>query len=215
MTKSELLALVEAYAHRNDFAALYDQFLQLVEARIAERLRASDTVIFATIDTSVVAPVFGQSYALPDDFLTIKDVSVNGSGGRQGIVRAVGTDEITRASRQSGGGAPSVYNIQDNQITLRPGPGDRVINLTYYGRLAALVGDDDTNGILDKYPAIYLYGVLIEVWDWAQNNDEREKSIARFSEEIGAVNLLSWQQEFGTAPVGNSGYNYSAQGSRL
>ena len=215
MTKSELLSAVEAYAHRNDFAALFDTFLTYVEARIAEALRTSEMVVFFQLDTSTQAPLFGSTYALPDDFLQIKDASVQGSGGRQTILRAVGTDEITAASRQSGGGAPAVYNIQDNAIQLQPGPSERVINITYYGRLAPLVDDTDTNGILEKYPALYTFGVLFQVWTWAQNADEQDRAGALFQSELAAINHLSWNQEFGTAPTGSSGYNYSAAGSQL
>jgi len=215
MTKSELLSVVEAYAHRNDFAALFDTFLSFVEARIAEVLRTSEMVVFFELDTGTQAPMFGNTWALPDDFLQIKSASTQITGGRLAILKAVGTDEITAASRQTGGGVPSVYNIQDGAIEIRPGPSERIINIAYYGRLAELVNDDDTNLILDRYPAMYAYGCLQEVWDWAQNTEERDKARERFGSELAAVNALTWNQEFGTAPVGSSGYNYSAAGSAL
>ena len=214
-TRAELLDSVEAYAHRNDFSSLFGVFLNFVEARIAEGLRTSEMVFFSEIDTSVVSPVQGNDYALPDDFLEMKDVTVNISGGRVASLRAVGTDESARASQVTQGGVPSLYQIQDGLITLRPGPNGRVINLTYWGRLAALVNDTDTNSILDRYPALYNYGCLLEVWDWAQNTEERDKAAQRFGSEIKAINDMSWRQEFGTAPVASSGNNYSAVGSAL
>ena len=213
--KAELLQLARDYSHRADFDSLFDAFLDFTESRISEQLRSAEMVVFAQIDTSAVSPVQGNAYALPDDFLQMKDVTVNISGGRVGTLRAVGRDEINLASSATAGGVPSVYNIQDLTIEVRPGPSERIINLTYYGRLAQLVADTDTNELLDRYTALYLYGILTEVWNWSQNDEQRDLTRARFEGEIEAINSLSWNQEFGTAPTGFSGYNYAAVGSRL
>ncbi len=215
MTKDELLQLAKDYSHRNDFDSLFDAFLAFTESRIAEKVRSSEMVVFTTIDTGAVSPVQGNAYALPDDYLEMKDVSVNISGGRVATLRAVGRDEINAASSTTAGGVPSVYNVQDLTIEVRPGPSERIINLTYYGRLAELVNGTDTNDLLGRYTALYLYGILTEIWNWSQNEDQRDLTRARFEGEIEAINNLTWNQEFGTAPTGFSGNNYSAVGSRL
>ena len=215
MTKDELLQLARDYSHRSDFDSLFDAFLDFTESRIAEQLRSSEMVVFATIDTSAVSPVVGNAYALPDDYLEMKDVTVNVSGGRVRTLRAVGRDEINLASSTTAGGVPAVYNVQDLTIEVRPGPSERVINLTYYGRLAQLVNGTDTNDLLERYVALYLYGILTEIWNWSQNSDQRDLTRARFEGEIEAINKMTWNQEFGTAPTGFAGNNYSAVGSRL
>ena len=214
MDRTELFEAVRSYAHRTDLTdALLDLFLELTESTIAQSVRVQETTVFATIDTEGTAPVVGNSWALPDDYLQMIDVRHNASGNRVVTVQAVGRDEISAASH-GGGGGPAVYSVYDGVIELRPGPGGRVVELIYFSRLAPLTTGPGQNDLLDAYPGLYLWGMLSEVWAWAQDSDLQLESRTLYEGEVRRSNLQGWNADFGTTPRGSSGYNYAGAGAR-
>lgn len=214
MDRTELFEAVKAYAHRTDLTdALLDLFLELTESTIAQSVRVQETTVFTTIDTEATAPVVGNSWALPDDYLQMIDVRFNSSGNRVVTVQAVGRDEISAASH-GGGGGPAVYSVYDGVIELRPGPGGREVELIYFSRLVPLTSSAPDNDLLTAYPGLYLWGMLGEVWNWAQDADLLGQARAQYAGEVERTNLSGWNADFGTTPRGSSGYNYVGAGAR-
>lgn len=210
MTRGELVTDILAWSKRDDAIVVMDSLIRLTEARIAQEVRAQEMVTVASVDTSQT-PIYDNAWPLPADYLEMIDVSTG--TGRKRTLRAVGRDEINARSYASG--SPSAYSVYDGVIEVRPGPQEMAVNLIYYGRLAPLVGDDDSNALLVNYPALYLYGALTELWNWAQEAEERQVANSVYEREKNRINLQSWNARSGTAPQARDVTRYHGGPSRL
>lgn len=140
--KARLLALVGR--------APADVCYELVTADINATLRLSVMEDTATLTEA-------ESVALPADFLGVvsiyRDVDPR-TPLRPTTAQAMNVDHYSS-------GTPTEYAIVDGALLLNPSPnGSEDIVLRYYAKQADLVADADTNAVLSKYPAVYVYGVL-------------------------------------------------------
>ena len=194
--RGQLVSDVLAWSKRDDATTIMGSLIRMAEARIAQEVRAQEMVTVASVDTSAT-PTYENAWPLPADYLEAIDVSTG--TGRVTTLRAVGRDEINAMS--FGSGKPAVYAVYDGVIEVRPGPQQVPINLIYYGRFPPLVADEDTNELLANSPALYLYAVLVELWNWAQEMDERVHANEIYEREKRRINLASWNARAGTAPA--------------
>lgn len=98
---------------------------------------------------------------LPTGFLEMIRLSMD-EGGKRVLLEPV-TPERAAAQDPSMPGTPRMYSITGNQLELIPVPSSASLHLVYYYKLGTLTSSDSTtNAILDNYPDLYLYGVLLE-----------------------------------------------------
>lgn len=94
---------------------------------------------------------------LPTDFLEV--VTIYRDVNPRTIIRPLPPQSLHSVFRDSG--IPSFYSIEDGQLRLAPSPnGSENMVMRYYAKLADLSESTDTNAVLTKYPAIYVYGTL-------------------------------------------------------
>lgn len=140
--KSRILALIGR--------APADICYELVTADINQQMRLRIMESSTTIAESATV-------ALPADFLEV--VTLYRDVNPRTILKPLPPQTLHDVFAASG--TPAFYSLEDGQLRLAPSPnGSENLVLRYYAKLADLSADTDTNDVLTKYPAIYVYGAL-------------------------------------------------------
>lgn len=140
--KADILALIGR--------APADACYRLVTADINNSLRLRAMEKTATLTEAA-------SVAMPADFLAL--ISIYRDANPRTTLRPTTPQALHGAYEATG--TPWQYAIVDGALLLSPGANTGAsINLRYYGKVADLVADADTNAILAAHPGIYIYGTL-------------------------------------------------------
>ena len=67
MNRLELFTAVQALSHRSDLADFFDTALILGESRINQEVRATEMIVYSTIDTDTAPQIQPNAYQLPVD----------------------------------------------------------------------------------------------------------------------------------------------------
>jgi len=208
VNRAELKAACGTLFHRPT-DEYFDTALILAEARIAQDIRGRDMVVYATIDTSTV-PVAENTWPLPADFLKAREVRPVGAGLP---LDPAGRDELAdRRTRGSVGS--SAYSVYSQRIEFQPGPGEVEIGLIYFGRLAPLVADTDSNALLTNWPGAYIWAVMIELHIWEEDYEAAEAKGTLFRGQVKAINKQAQEAQYGPGVAKYSGNNYQAAPAR-
>lgn len=194
-TYAQLKASVETWSKRQDVNDKVDDFIDLCETEIysnsIEPLRVRAMVQLETSATSTSL----RTQALPTGFLETRKLDLTVGGERFDI------DYVTPSYQaiKSGTSTPSNYTITDQiEYDIIPDLA-YVTNHSYYGKLTALSDANTTNSILTNYPNIYLYGSLMVLFQWAENNEEYSKYQNLFIQAISGANKQDEQGNRGVA----------------
>jgi hypothetical protein len=192
---SDLKASIEVWSKREDVKALIPDFIAFAENQIysntTEPLRIRSMVKTATDVTSVSV----RTQALPSDYLEIRRYDFDISNQRRTI------DYLTPAHMNisSGTGTPSNYTIT-SQIEYNIQPDEAyATNLTYYGKLTALSDANPTNDILTNHADIYLYGSLMTLFQYAEDDEQSIKYQNLFFQAIHGSNSVDSAGNIGVA----------------
>jgi hypothetical protein len=162
-TYAGLQTAIANWADRTDLDAFIPDFIHLTEARFNRvlRLRAMEQSQFAVT-------VGGESnYALPTNFLQMREFRIN---TEPTVSLRYVSPEIFEAWNL-GQGTPKFYTIIANEIRLGPTPaGAYEIEMLYWRRFPALTTAAPTNWMLENAPDVYLYGSLLELEPFIQND---------------------------------------------
>lgn len=220
MNRSQLTNAVMAWLHRlafrspvTDFDAV-STFVMLAEQDINMRLRARCMI------TRVSHAVVEQYAPLPCDFLEAYDVRLeNGPEltyqprGEMANARWARILNVPGDPAWSGysppsipwnNGQPSFYSIVGSEMELSPfpdagNPAPQLPNLelAYYQRQTLNAGDDATTAVLTQYPAIYLYGALVQSAPFLRDDSRVQTWSGLYEAEINGANSESerarWQ----------------------
>ena len=162
-TYAGLQASIANWADRDDLSSFIPDFITLTEARFnrALRLRSMEQSQFAET-------VGGQSnYALPTHYLQMREFRLNQSPTVS--LRYV-SPEIFEAW-SLGSGVPAFYTIIANEIRIGPTPsGEYEMEMLFWRKFPALTTLAPTNWMLENAPDVYLYGALLELEPFVQND---------------------------------------------
>lgn len=148
MTYAQLKTDIAGYLKRDDLTAVIPSFITLAHADVDVDVRGhirEDDVSLAVTD--------GQA-ELPCDVRAIKNVYFDGLA-------------LTPMDRKAFDGIalndslPRFYRVVNGNIDVWPTGATSNLRLVYEKALPVLEQDDDTNEVLDRFPAIYLYGALL------------------------------------------------------
>lgn len=194
MTYPDLRAYVRELSHRDDITDnLFNYFLDMAHRRILrdikDRLAVSQTTLTIGFDP----------YILPfewDEILELTTVATNGN-----------TIKLQRVSRDQfwndrANNSPDIWSYMINGNTIRFAPeatGFDVV-LTYRRKQDPPKSNAIQNGYLLNYPSLYVYGILIEVYAWLHNTEERQKALDNYNSEVAIVNEMNAYKEIGEAP---------------
>ncbi len=193
MNYGELKQTIADYAHRADLSSQIPGFIRVATARLNRDLRVQEMVTeLATTPTT-------NPWALPDDYLELRELTrdATNSVGRVQL-SSVSNHQINKYAGATG--SPTFYSIDGFEIETAPGGLDTEYALQYVAALPELVGDADTNAVLTRYPNLYIYGALIELYSWTQDQANQQRVTEMVVSEIAAANASSAWAEAGESP---------------
>lgn len=181
MNRAQLIAAVNSYAKRNGEIdqEINDFLLPFAEARIGRDLETAEN------EKTVSWPLAASPDALPDDYGKIKAIWYPNDRGPTTLV-SVDLHTLNQWS-EAGGGTPYVYAIAGAQIYVRPFLAADY-ELFYYARPEALVLDGDTNAVLNRYPNIYTYAVLTEIYIWERDQAQLANALEAYTSDVNRAN---------------------------
>ena len=193
--RQTLVSEFNAYIKRQFATDRSDTFLQLAHDRIFRDLRPRETMLQVQITPTTTL------IDLPTDFVDMRQLSYL-KNNRRVTLRSVGRHELGLfVQNQDQASDTRVYSVIGTQIEVAPAGANREYTLWYWQKLPQLIADDDTNIILDNYPYLYLYGMLIEGNVYIQDSEQRAASLETYIGEMQQVNGAADRSRFGEAPV--------------
>jgi hypothetical protein len=191
----ELVKEVADWSHRGDLGVKIPDFILLAENAMysndAEPLKVRSMATISTATTD------GQYLALPDDFETARSVRLvtNDSGGE---LRFQSPEQM---QKQPFTGRPKFFTVIGDEIQFDRVPDSSYpIEIQYYRKAQPINNDNQTNEILTKHPAIYLYGALAQVFSYSQDDQQLIKYTQLFVDAIKGANKADKKGRYGPAP---------------
>ena len=181
-TYDELKGSIANWADRDDLTLFIPDFIALCEARYNRELR-----LRSMEQKEHASTVGGQAnYALPTNYLQMREFRLNTNPTVS--LRYV-SPEIYEAWNL-GSGEPSFYTIIANEIRIGPVPaGVYDMEMLFWRKFPALTDTAPTNWMLVNSPDIYLYGSLMELEPFIQNDPRTALWAAGYSNAIETLQL--------------------------
>ncbi len=182
-TYTELKASIANFLNRSDLTTeIQDDFIKLTEADFNAKLRIRQ------MEQQDDLTINAEQVNAPTGFLAVRSFYVLQSSVKYPLeyITPHNMFEIKGGSRT---GRPRTYTIEaDNEVEkFRFGPAPDTSytgKLSYYKAISELSDSNTSNYILNKHPAIYLYGSLFHA--------------ANFLGGINPQQVQTWQQMFAT-----------------
>jgi len=166
-----LRAAVAARAVRADLDALIPDFV-----------RAAHDVIVNRLSLCAGLTMDAERIALPADTRQVASVWVDAYPARPLTLAAEA--QMTGL----GAGIPRVFRVEGSELVLAPAPdGAYAGRILYKPSRAFFAADADANTALARYPSLYLYGALAELFVHVRQADERERYLGLFLAGIDAA----------------------------
>jgi len=188
----ELKQAIERWAKRGDIASLTDDFIDLAESDIYQNLRVRDMEARATATTGS-----DRFLALPDGFLEMRKLTLVSGSLRYDLTSVV--PESLQLQETSG--IPSSFSVTSQLEFNRIPAGNYTAEMQYYKTLTPLSTTDPVNGILTRFPTVYLYGALFHFAQFAHNDAMLQKYLPLFSTAVELANKSDRRGRYGPAPA--------------
>ncbi len=192
-----LKAAIVDWSHRNDMTPdRLDQFIDLAEEGMFSsplmplELRQMETKSELTASTS------SRLLALPSDYLEMRRLKVNLSGGDCDI-QYLTPEQLPIAGTS---GIPKFFTVTDQIEFDRTPDSAYTIEIQYYAKPTALSDANTTNVILTNHPKIYLHGALSNLYQWTMQNDLAEYHENKFQAAMRGANKQYKRGRYGPAP---------------
>lgn len=172
-TLPDLVTLCE---NRINYGSAAGQFISP-----ALRVRDMESRVTATIDE--------EFEDLPTDFLEMRNLKLLTTPAIDLVYRSPQQFEA-EYPRNGGTGTPVIYTLIGDQVRFGPAPdtSSYTVEMTYYAKVPALSASlTGTNWLLDKAPAVYLYGTLLELMPFIRSDDRIATWFALFTAGIGSM----------------------------
>lgn len=191
-TYATLKDAVQRWAKRNDILGTIDDFVDLAEADIWQRLRVRDMEARATASASTA----DRFLELPTGFLEMRKVRLY-SGSTQYDLKYAAPESLDVIPSA---GIPTSFTVT-SQLEFNRIPNSAfTVEMQYYRELTALSSSSTTSAILTRFPMIYLYGCLFHFAQWALDDQLLTKYSLLFDEAINAANKADKKGRHGPAP---------------
>ncbi len=190
-TFANLKSLVADYLARDDLTTQIPDFIRLAESRLDKELRIRELIKRATTTTTAG----DDTVNLPDDFLGIIDIFIEGSPKQQ--LSYVTPSQYSAIYGGSVTGKPIVYTVLGKEFRLGPKPDTAyTLEILYHERIQNLSDSNTTNDVLTNYPELYLYGTLIEAEPFLQNDQRVQIWLSLYGNAVTAATVSDEQGKF-------------------
>lgn len=190
-TYATLKTSIIEWSKRGDILSLVDDFIDLAESEMWTQLRIRD------METTSTGSVSARTLALPTGFQQMRRLRLT-SGGNSYDLEYVTPESMTVDSTS---GLPSQFTITSQIEFNRTPDATYTYEIIHYASLTALSDSATSNGVLSRFPMVYLYGALKYCAQWGLNGEEEVKYSNAFSNAIMQANSTDRRGRHGPAPV--------------
>lgn len=208
--RAELESAISDFMHRNDLTADdFDRFIDAAQTRLGQQLRSDGNVGRLYLDPQL-QPGKEHLYVLGFDYREIITVWYGAgqefadqvpTGQRQ--LQPLSYTEVDRFPRFGVPfgfmivpfeDIPSIPPVQTDtfQVQVIPADGTTIL-VDFYQAPQALTNPGDTNGLLGRYPYLYLWACLSEAHLWAQDYEQRRQVEDQYNVELEKTNVATVQ----------------------
>lgn len=181
-TYSELQTAVKSWSKRADLDSIIPDFIRLSELRVNRNLRIRK--METRVRTDTVAEQ--EYYGLPTNFLQMRSFKLNTSPLTD--LEYLTPERMDTVWAGSQTGQPKAYTVVGDEIRLGPTPDSAyTMEMLYWQKPASLSDSATTNFMLTANPDALLYGALIELCSYSENDKGVMKWTQLFNEAITAV----------------------------
>ena len=179
-TYAELKVAIQSWSKRNDILTVMDDFIDLAEADMGERLKVRNMEARATATASTSS----RFVELPDGYISMRRLSIYSGGNRRELQST--TPESMKV--RDGAGAPAFFAITSEIEFDRIPDSAYTVEMQYFRSLTALSAAAPSNDILTRFPMIYLYGSMMHFANWAMDDEVFNKYSLLFQGAIDSAN---------------------------
>lgn len=192
-------AAPQSWSHRTDVLGVFDTFLHLAEEEMYAggdttggiRIRDMLTTDTTTLSTSV------RTLALPTNFLEFRKLNLEYSDAIYPPLQYRTPHELRV---YSSAGHPCYYTVTSQIEFDRVADVAYTLNRVYYAKLTGLSSSNTTNSILTRFPSIYLYGCMSQLYKWNQNIEKAVAFHELFMDAIEKANAQEKKGNIGPTP---------------
>ena len=192
----ELIKEVIDWSHRGDLGNKIESFISL-----AENAMYSNDVEVLTIrstETITTSLTDAQKIQLPADYESFRSVRLVTSDNG-GELRFQAPEQLSRDVAQ---GRPTSFSIIGDQIEFNRTPdSEYTIEFQYYKKATPLSLTNQTNEILTNHPSLYLFGALVALFAFAQDDEQAAKYSSLFIGALKGANKADKKGRYGPAPA--------------
>ena len=202
-TQENLIKTVIDYSHRGDLGTKINDFITLAETEMLSnpiaplKLNISEKITTATTTTTT------RLLALPSGFQSSRKFSITIDDDI--YVLKYRTPSALKINSNTG--VPCFFTIRGNEIEFDRVP-DKVytVTFTYFAGFQPLTADNQTNIVLTKYPNIYLFGCLRQVFLYAQDMQQASVYANEALSAIKSANKAEKAGRYGPQPQMSSSW---------
>ncbi len=187
MTNYAILEVEAAeWSAKTNLGQLMPSFIRLTEARINREVRTLDMVRRGSIT------VTDGAGPLPERFLGFRSVAVDLSqdvdgaqpsiGFQSPIINYLPPDRFAELTRYDG----EYYTVEGTNIRTAP-EGNTALKVSYFQAYPALTPLAPAHNLITNHYDLYLYGVLVEIWNYLQDAIQETQYLTRFSSIVNAI----------------------------
>lgn len=209
MNYGQLKTFVLADSHREDLTTHIERFVRGAEGLIRRKCPNFQTDASVTLDDTDRSGVSSDLYTLPSGVIEVRRVVMT-SGAEEPPLHPVGPNNLALKSRST---HPSFYALLGNRLQIRGVPAeDAEFDVLYFGELAELSADGDTNAVLTSHEALYIHGAKHYLRRHTEEWDQAAEELELFNDVADALNEVTKRRlgNAGAAPAydfgGGGGY---------
>lgn len=190
----ELLSTIEDWLDRNDLTARIPGFLRLVEARVNADYRMPDMEALVDLDFE------GETANLPTDFLAMRSIHVEGTDSP---LRGMAPGAVPINYNGNSAATPDAYVLRGRSvIQLVPPPSDELVcRIHYYKPVTPLTDLVKNNWLLEKYPAVYLFGALYYASMFLADSEAENRFRPLYQFNLDQMEMHSVRDRWGGGPL--------------
>lgn len=187
------VAFASQWPARTDIAPISNHILRLAEALFNSKLRMRQMETTATL-----TPDIDNICALPTDYIEYKRVVELASIRRR--LAYITEDAADRLYPTRSAGLACNFTILGSGLMAFP-LSTNDIELTYYQKIPALSGDNQTNWLLTEHPNAYMHACLMYVGQYVQDADRMLSESQFLQTYLDLMAAVENRGKFGNAGV--------------
>jgi hypothetical protein len=196
-TYDNLVKSIIDYSHRGDLGNKIADFILLAETEMRSNPNEQLKLSTGEVVTEVVTSTAVNTIDLPAGFQSSRQFTIT-INERTTDLKYRTPDQLIERNDT---GVPCFFTIRANKIEFDILPDQAyTVTITYFAEFAPLSELNQTNIVLAKYPNLYLFGALRQVFIYTQDTEQMIPYTSDFISAIASANLAEKALMYGPQP---------------